>query len=145
MSGPDSSPAFAAEGDLIRAFLSTRDAPCPGCGYNLRGIAQARCPECEREVTLCVQGGVAEPRQRTEAVALLCIILIGVLGQIGVWAYSGLLAPGMPGWFLASMVVTLLAYAVECGVLLRLILALRSRAAAGAGRAVLKWALLWLA
>ena len=27
-------------------YLATRDHPCPKCGYNLRGTAGSRCPEC---------------------------------------------------------------------------------------------------
>jgi len=30
----------------IRALLADRDLKCPWCGYNLRGVAHARCPEC---------------------------------------------------------------------------------------------------
>jgi hypothetical protein len=30
----------------VREFLAGRDAPCPGCGYNLRGVAASECPEC---------------------------------------------------------------------------------------------------
>jgi hypothetical protein len=29
-----------------RAHLSQCDEPCPGCGYNLRGVTGAVCPEC---------------------------------------------------------------------------------------------------
>ncbi|MCA9288569.1 MAG: hypothetical protein KDA05_08285 [Phycisphaerales bacterium] len=28
------------------AFLRERDAPCPVCSYNLRGLAASKCPEC---------------------------------------------------------------------------------------------------
>lgn len=33
-----------------RELLETRDAKCPGCGYNLRGTDGAKCPECGRAV-----------------------------------------------------------------------------------------------
>ncbi len=36
----------------LAAYLATHDAPCLGCGYNLRGLAEPRCPECGREATL---------------------------------------------------------------------------------------------
>lgn len=31
---------------------SADNVPCPECGYNLRGLTQARCPECGGEFTL---------------------------------------------------------------------------------------------
>lgn len=30
-------------------YLATRDIPCPHCGYIMRGLESARCPECGRE------------------------------------------------------------------------------------------------
>jgi hypothetical protein len=41
-------------------FLADRDEPCPSCGYNLRGLTQAACPECGASLTLRVN--LAEPR-----------------------------------------------------------------------------------
>lgn len=40
---------------LLIAFLAANDAPCPGCGYNLRGLAGATCPECGEAVELDVR------------------------------------------------------------------------------------------
>ena len=37
---PESDPS------TLTAFLADRDVPCPGCGYNLRGLVGARCTEC---------------------------------------------------------------------------------------------------
>lgn len=48
------------EGDELRAYLMDRDLPCPGCGYNLRGLPGRVCPECRQELRLTV--GLAEPR-----------------------------------------------------------------------------------
>lgn len=47
--GPD----FATE-----LFISARDVPCAGCGYNLRGIRGLVCPECGRKAE------VAELREK---------------------------------------------------------------------------------
>jgi hypothetical protein len=44
--------------DLLAELVATRDVPCPGCGYNLRGITSTRCPECNQPLTLTV--GLAE-------------------------------------------------------------------------------------
>ncbi len=40
--------------DLLREFLSHRDAMCPACGYNLRGLTGQACPECAAALTLDV-------------------------------------------------------------------------------------------
>jgi hypothetical protein len=46
--------------DLLFQWLADRDTPCPGCGYNLRGLGVDRCPECNQGLVL--QVGLAEPR-----------------------------------------------------------------------------------
>jgi len=55
MNGPVSQPesplappeaAGAAHSFGLSEFLADRDVPCPGCGYNLRGVATDKCPEC---------------------------------------------------------------------------------------------------
>lgn len=33
-------------GEGVREFLAERDARCPSCGYNLRGLSGDACPEC---------------------------------------------------------------------------------------------------
>ncbi len=39
---------------LLREFLACHDAPCPVCGYNLRGVALTVCPECDAPIELGV-------------------------------------------------------------------------------------------
>jgi len=39
---------------MLRAFLASNDAPCPVCGYNLRGVTIEVCPECECPIELGV-------------------------------------------------------------------------------------------
>ena len=43
-------------------YLRERDVACPLCGYNLRALSSARCPECGRELQLTV--GTTEPFMR---------------------------------------------------------------------------------
>ncbi|GAB5497618.1 MAG: hypothetical protein Phyf2KO_26980 [Phycisphaerales bacterium] len=48
--------------DDLAAYLADRDACCPGCGYNLRGLASSQCPECGFELVglvpeLSIEGG----------------------------------------------------------------------------------------
>lgn len=44
-----------ADSDLLRAYLARGDAPCPACGYNLRGVESAACPECGSGLSLSLQ------------------------------------------------------------------------------------------
>lgn len=53
-------PADDADRESLRAFLATRETPCPSCNYNLRGLTTDRCPECDQDLVL--QVGLAEPR-----------------------------------------------------------------------------------
>ncbi len=43
-----------SEAELLQAWLSSRDVPCPVCGYNLRSIEATRCPECGAKLDLRV-------------------------------------------------------------------------------------------
>lgn len=36
--------------DPLITYLATHDAPCPGCGYNLRGLQGNTCPECGESI-----------------------------------------------------------------------------------------------
>jgi hypothetical protein len=38
----------------LAVWLSTNDAPCPVCTYNLRGLGVPRCTECSAPLHLCV-------------------------------------------------------------------------------------------
>lgn len=35
-----------------RPAATAEEVPCPNCGYNLRGLKEARCPECGCEYTI---------------------------------------------------------------------------------------------
>ncbi len=49
--------------DQNAAYLAERDVPCPKCGYNLRGIRGARCPECAHPIELDQLRAVCRPRR----------------------------------------------------------------------------------
>lgn len=55
---PDSEPARqsdpGADAAALISFIASRDAACPVCSYNLRGLSRARCPECSAELHLQV-------------------------------------------------------------------------------------------
>lgn len=44
--------ALAPDPNSLRAFLSSHDAACPRCGYNLRGVRASHCPECGSAIDL---------------------------------------------------------------------------------------------
>lgn len=44
----------ATDGDLLVRFLERHEVSCPACGYDLRGVRDARCPECAAELALTV-------------------------------------------------------------------------------------------
>ena len=71
----------ATEPDMLREFLSGRDVPCPGCGYNLRDLPGGRCPECGQELVLGVR--LAEPK--------LAALLTGLIGLSAGAGLNGLL------------------------------------------------------
>ncbi|MGD9690638.1 MAG: hypothetical protein AB7K52_13215 [Phycisphaerales bacterium] len=78
----------ASDHDLLRELLSTRHIPCPGCGYDLHGLATQRCPECSQDLALRVN--LSEPRLgpwiamlaahlAAFGAALVCILLVAYL------------------------------------------------------------------
>jgi hypothetical protein len=40
--------------EAVAAYLAERDTPCPGCGYNLRGVEGGTCPECGLAIELVI-------------------------------------------------------------------------------------------
>jgi hypothetical protein len=69
------------DADLLREYLAVRDAPCPGCGYNLRGLTTGRCPECAESLELRV--ALHDPRQAW--------FIAGLVGLASGAGFSGLL------------------------------------------------------
>jgi hypothetical protein len=43
-----------SDSNLLQTYLAERDVACPGCGYNLRGLASEACPECRQALRLSV-------------------------------------------------------------------------------------------
>lgn len=52
--GKDEQLSRHASGGMLCAYLADHDAPCPICGYNLRGVTLGVCPECECPIELGV-------------------------------------------------------------------------------------------
>ena len=77
----------AWEREMVRVFLAEHDAPCPGCGYNLRGTTGDKCPECAAALELGLKGGRRKSRWDTLAVIAVCVSALYFLAQGGfqVW------------------------------------------------------------
>ena len=77
-----------SEAELLQAWLSSRDVPCPVCGYNLRSIEVANCPECGAKLDLRV--GSTDLR--------IGLWLVGVIALTVPLGFIGLLVlpPGLP-------------------------------------------------
>lgn len=75
--------ASAPADELLLRYLADTDQPCPGCGYSLRGLTAARCPECNEALRL--QAGLVEPK--------LAWFIVGVVG-LAMGAGFGLLVFG---------------------------------------------------
>lgn len=62
--------------DRLAGYLKGRDAPCPGCGYNLRDLIGERCPECGEALTV-VKIIYHAPK------ASLASVVVGFFGLVG--------------------------------------------------------------
>ena len=73
----------------LREFLASRDFPCPGCDYNLRGLREGRCPECGL--------GLWFPLEKPEP-------------RLGLYVATILPAAGLAAFMLLVIVVSILRY-----------------------------------
>ncbi len=79
---------------VLAEFLATRDAPCPRCGYNLRGLSASRCPECNTEIQL----GILRP-DRPDRRMWMLMLLAGVAGTLrGLMGVSNYLWEELDSW-----------------------------------------------
>jgi hypothetical protein len=51
---------YSSAQQMLLDFVRDHDAPCPICGYNVRGLTRPVCPECRHDLVLTV--GVPRPR-----------------------------------------------------------------------------------
>lgn len=91
MSGPGLS-----EAEALAAFLAERDAACPNCAYNLRGLKGANCPECGLALELRVN--LQRPRLAAYLLGLVplamgtgfhAVLLLVLLVMLGVRRAGG--------------------------------------------------------
>jgi hypothetical protein len=75
-------PAAGPRIDLLTAFLAGADAPCPSCGYNLRGVRISACPECGRSLALALQGQASSPLSGFRLFLLLAFGWLALAGTM---------------------------------------------------------------
>ncbi len=118
--------AESAHGDLLTRFLANHDAECPVCGYNLRGLQTAVCPECSKRIELCVRAPDAV--LRWYLVSLVAIsIAFGFTGIVGAICAYFSITEGMPQGTEAVFIWTVWALAVVSGMATIGLSAFRSR------------------
>ena len=84
--------------EALLDYLRDRDAACPLCRYNLRGLTSGRCPECGRALQLTI--GLVEPRVGAWVTALISMAGAASLGVLALVALArhGLMADGFVVW-----------------------------------------------
>lgn len=74
-------------------YLKDRDVPCPRCGYVMRGLESAGCPECGQEIDAAamIAQAVRAADERSGSYRALRIV-VGVI--------AGVVAGALAGWLL---------------------------------------------
>ena len=71
------------ESQLLKSLLTARDIACPVCGYNLRAIVSANCPECGAKLDLRI--GSVDLKLGAWLVALLALAVgLGFTSILGI-------------------------------------------------------------
>jgi len=111
----------AASDRFLQDYLADRDEPCPRCGYNLRGLQSARCPECGDPLRLKV--GLVEPRL-APYIATLVALCFGCGGSL-LFIVLALLEAPTNWWFDQLAGLFLIVELLVCGVAAILLLVFR--------------------
>ncbi len=83
-----------SEAELLHAWLSSRDVPCPVCGYSLRSIESATCPECGAQ--LDVRVGSTDLRIGLWLVGVISLTLaLGFVGLLTILVVVPVLVAGL--------------------------------------------------
>ncbi len=110
------------DADLLTAYLSERDEPCPLCGYNLRNLTSNRCPECGDFIRLSIVS--IEPR----LAAYITTLVACCLGFGGGTLFGIVVLIRAPSyWWSTAAARVLLAQWVVSAALLPYLLARRRR------------------
>jgi hypothetical protein len=102
----DNNSECSEDRSLLGAYLAERDIPCPTCGYNLRGLKQASCPECGDRISLTITNF---PTRSTEYFTGL--VGLSVTSLLAIFLGALELFAGAPGLSMVSLVMAVV-YAV---------------------------------
>jgi hypothetical protein len=124
---PQSDQTSREAGVTLPDFLAHNDAACPHCDYQLRGVAEPRCPECGTELRL---GVITPPRPLLYWSLAVTAIAMGlgfdavtvVLMFIPIIFSGGQAAP-----FIAAPMIVMAFGALSCTLALRLLLRRQAR------------------
>jgi len=111
-------------GDRV-VLVERRAFTCSGCGYDLQGLPESRCPECgmafdpaERERILArIHAPSPSPRYWWAGLCVVALVLIGVVGGLVAWLRAGQLPPR--AWWIPVLVVILALGAVAGAIVAR--------------------------
>jgi hypothetical protein len=110
----------------LALFLAEHDVPCPNpkCGFNLRGLKDATCPECREPLSLTVRRPEALWYMRKWVVAaLICLALSSIAGCAS-WIVSLITYPsiGWLGWDSMISLATTCACAIAWPIVLGMLI-----------------------
>lgn len=93
-----------ADAELVRAFLSDRDVPCPRCGYNLRTQRKAVCPECGLQLALSLR-----PTESLHGPWITAMCIVGSMALLGLFFAGMVVRWGWPGsgWEVSNVVMSI--------------------------------------
>lgn len=70
-----------APSENLLAYLAENDGACLGCGYNLRGLREARCPECRMSYAALDRGRylwISDQARRESRYLLFALIVLPI-------------------------------------------------------------------
>jgi hypothetical protein len=121
---------MADQPTLLASFLADHDVPCPGCEYNLRGLAEQRCPECGASIELDVRRESTAAAAASRRWGMATFAWPGAFLLVQGITLSGGWAPKSPG--LVQMIAWIWSlwvwFAGSIGVAALIIVAVRPRA-----------------
>ena len=102
---------------ILRTWLEQDDAPCPGCGYNLRLLTTDVCPECGRRFWLQIDNSTSAHFATliafiTPVLALAVDGLRGVGHRIAVALYLSNVGGAEPSTVSAAKAIVMLPLAI---------------------------------
>ncbi len=112
-----------SEAELLHVWLSSRDVPCPICGYSLRSIESATCPECGAR--LDVRVGSTDLRIGLWLVGVIALTL--AFGFVGFFTIFIMVPAMMTGFAMDHLVFVAITTGMMVGYMLLLRRLIRRR------------------